>query len=50
MIEDFFGGYTFKYAKWNAATSSWDATQTKTIANNEATAINAKDLKNKYTK
>ena len=33
MIEDFFGGYTFKYAKWNAATSSWDATQTKTIAN-----------------
>ncbi|MEE6127687.1 T9SS type A sorting domain-containing protein [Chryseobacterium arthrosphaerae] len=33
MIEDYFGGYTFRYAKWNAATSSWDATQTKTIAN-----------------
>ncbi|MCT2560735.1 T9SS type A sorting domain-containing protein [Chryseobacterium herbae] len=33
MIEDYFGGYTFKYAKWNAGTSSWDATQTKTIAN-----------------
>ncbi|KFF20856.1 T9SS type A sorting domain-containing protein [Chryseobacterium sp. JM1] len=33
MIEDYFSGYTFKYAKWNAATSSWDATQTKTIAN-----------------
>lgn len=33
MIEDYFGGYTFKYAKWNAATSSWDATQTKTVAN-----------------
>lgn len=23
MIEDFFDGYTFKYATWNAATSSW---------------------------
>jgi len=33
MIDDYFGGYTFKYAKWNAATSSWDATQTKTVAN-----------------
>ncbi|SFN28440.1 Por secretion system C-terminal sorting domain-containing protein [Chryseobacterium oleae] len=33
MIEDYFSGYTFKYAKWNAATSSWDATQTKTVAN-----------------
>lgn len=31
MIEDYFGGYTFKYAKWNG--SSWDATQTKTVAN-----------------
>jgi hypothetical protein len=33
MIEDYFGGYTFKYAKWNTATSSWDATQTKTVTN-----------------
>lgn len=33
MIEDYYGGYTFKYAKWNTATSSWDATQTKTVAN-----------------
>ncbi|MDH6253152.1 hypothetical protein M2347_002879 [Chryseobacterium sp. H1D6B] len=33
MIDDYYGGYTFKYAKWNTATSSWDATQTKTIAN-----------------
>jgi len=33
MIDDYFGGYTFKYAKWNSATSSWDATQTKTVAN-----------------
>ncbi|MFY7816675.1 MAG: secretion protein, partial [Chryseobacterium taeanense] len=33
MIEDYFGGYTFKYAKWNTTTSSWDATVSKTIAN-----------------
>ena len=33
MIQDYFGGYTFKYSKWNATTSSWDATQTKTITN-----------------
>lgn len=31
MITDYFGGYSFKYAKWNGAT--WDATITKTIAN-----------------
>lgn len=33
MIQDYFGGYTFKYSKWNAATSTWGNTQTKTIAN-----------------
>ncbi|WP_263603651.1 T9SS type A sorting domain-containing protein [Chryseobacterium sp. PET-29] len=33
MIDDYFGGYTFKYAKWNATTSSWDTTVSKTIAN-----------------
>ena len=33
MIDDYFGGYTFKYAKWNAATTSWDTTVSKTIAN-----------------
>ncbi|WP_294317174.1 T9SS type A sorting domain-containing protein [uncultured Chryseobacterium sp.] len=33
MIDDYFGGYTFKYAKWNTATSSWDATTSKTIGN-----------------
>lgn len=33
MIDDYFGGYTFKYAIWDTATSSWGATQTKTIAN-----------------
>ncbi len=31
MIEDYFGGYTFKYSKWNG--SAWEATQTKTVAN-----------------
>ena len=31
FINEYFGGYTFKYAKWNG--TSWDATQTKTIAN-----------------
>lgn len=25
MIEDFFNGYTFKYATWNSSTSSWSA-------------------------
>lgn len=33
MIDDYYGGYTFKYAKWNTATSSWDASVSKTIAN-----------------
>ncbi len=33
MIEDYYASYTIKYAKWNAATSSWGTTQTKTIAN-----------------
>lgn len=28
---DYFGGYTFKYSKWNG--TSWDATETRTIAN-----------------
>ena len=31
MITDFFGGYTFKYSKWDGST--WGATTTKTIAN-----------------
>lgn len=33
MIQDYYGGYTFKYSKWNVATSTWEATQTKTLAN-----------------
>lgn len=34
MISDYFGGYTFKYAKSNA--TGWEATQTKTVANGSA--------------
>ena len=34
MLTDYFGGYTFKYSKWNG--SAWDATITKTIANGTA--------------
>lgn len=33
MIEDFFGGYTFKYADWNATTSTWDADETYELPN-----------------
>lgn len=33
MIEDYFGGYTFKYSKWNAATSTWGTTETRTLPN-----------------
>lgn len=31
IIEDFFGGYTFKYSSWNG--SAWSADQTQTISN-----------------
>lgn len=31
MIDDYFGGYTFKYAKWNG--TAWGPTETRTIAN-----------------
>ncbi|MGI9526511.1 MAG: T9SS type A sorting domain-containing protein [Weeksellaceae bacterium] len=33
MIEDYFGGYTIKYALWNG--SSWGADQTNVISNTE---------------
>ena len=36
MITDYYGGYIFKYAKWNG--SSWGATTTQTIANGTADA------------
>ncbi|KMQ67391.1 secretion protein [Chryseobacterium sp. FH2] len=32
-ITDYFGGYTFKYSKWNSSTSTWGTTETRTIAN-----------------
>ena len=31
--EEFYGGYTFKYAKWDATNSVWLADQTVTIPN-----------------
>lgn len=34
MIEDYYGGYTFKYSKWDG--SAWGATQTHTVANGSA--------------
>lgn len=34
MIEDYYGGYTFKYSKWDG--SAWGATQTHTVANGAA--------------
>lgn len=34
MITDYFGGYTFKYSKWNG--TAWETTTTKTIANGTA--------------
>ena len=34
MITDYFGAYTFKYAKWNG--TAWEPTVTKTIANGTA--------------
>ncbi|HLU81174.1 MAG TPA: T9SS type A sorting domain-containing protein [Flavobacteriaceae bacterium] len=33
MIEDFFGGYTIKYADWNEATSTWETDETYTLTN-----------------
>ncbi|HET8838254.1 MAG TPA: T9SS type A sorting domain-containing protein [Flavobacteriaceae bacterium] len=33
MIEDFYGGYSFKYADWNAATSSWEADENYVLSN-----------------
>ncbi len=33
MIEDYFSGYTFKYATWDDASSSWVDEQTVTLSN-----------------
>ncbi|MFA5621042.1 MAG: T9SS type A sorting domain-containing protein [Weeksellaceae bacterium] len=35
MIDDFYNGYTFKYADWNASTSNWENDQTATLPNSE---------------
>lgn len=33
MAEDYFGGYTFKYADWNATNSIWEADETYVFSN-----------------
>ncbi|SHJ10383.1 Por secretion system C-terminal sorting domain-containing protein [Mesonia phycicola] len=33
FIEDYFGGYTFKYATWDATTSTWGADTSATVSN-----------------
>lgn len=33
MIEDFYNGYTFKYADWDATTSTWGADETYVLPN-----------------
>lgn len=35
MIEDFFGGYTFKYATWDESANDWINEETETLSNNE---------------
>lgn len=37
LIQDFYGGYTFKYAKWNTTSSSWDADQNVSLPNTQNT-------------
>lgn len=46
--EDFYGGYTFKYSKWNSDTSVWEADQTYTLpnANNPDNRYNYYSLQN----
>ncbi len=36
--EDFYSGYTFKYAKWNTTTNSWETDQRITIPNTSNTS------------
>lgn len=33
FIEDYFGGYTFKYATWDETTSTWSVDTTETVSN-----------------
>lgn len=35
MIEDFFNGYTFKYASWNSSSSNWENEHIVTLPNSE---------------
>lgn len=44
MIEDFFNGYTFKYASWNASSSSWGEERQVVLSNNS----NSEKLFNYY--
>lgn len=45
MIDDFFAGYTFRYATWNAANTAWENEQVVTLSNSE----NAGKLFNFYS-
>lgn len=48
FIEDYYGGYTFKYSSWDATASTWSADQTVTIPNtdNPNNAYNYYSLQN----
>lgn len=48
MIDDFYSGYTFKYASWNASSSSWENEHTVTLPNsqNEGKLFNYYSLTN----
>ncbi|MDX9704166.1 MAG: T9SS type A sorting domain-containing protein [Weeksellaceae bacterium] len=35
MIDDFYNGYTFKYANWNTTNSTWENPQTVVLPNSE---------------
>ena len=35
MIDDFYNGYTFKYASWNTTNSTWENPQTVVLPNSE---------------
>lgn len=37
LIQDFYGGYTFKYAKWDATGSVWNADQNVSLPNSQNT-------------
>ncbi|PZD79485.1 T9SS type A sorting domain-containing protein [Mesonia sp. K7] len=45
FIDDYYGGYTFKYATWDATNSVWTADETHTVAN----ASNPNQIFNYYS-